>query len=1158
MTLAAKPLDSVSLDDRYAVTHGRVLLTGTQALVRLPMMQRQRDAAAGIETACFVSGYRGSPLGGVDQALWGARKFLEQNRITFQPGVNEDLAATAVWGSQQVGLFPGARYDGVFAMWYGKGPGVDRSGDVLKHGNAAGSAAKGGVLLLAGDDHACKSSTLPHQSEYAFMDASIPVLNPAGIQDIIDFGLFGWAMSRYSGCWVALKTVTETVDSSASVIVDPLLPRIVLPNDFEMPPGGLNIRWPDSPLDQEYRLHKWKLYAALAFARASKLDRIVIDSPTPRLGIVTTGKSYLDVRQAFDDLGIDEAHAAAIGIRLYKVGMSWPLEREGIRHFAEGLEEVLVIEEKRAVIENQFKEQLYNWREDVRPRIVGKFDENRDWIMPSTGELTPAQIARVIAQRIARFHTSPRIADRLAFLEAKERQLATHTAAFERPPHFCSGCPHNTSTKVPEGSRATAGIGCHYMAVAMDRSTATFTQMGGEGASWIGQAPFTETRHIFANLGDGTYFHSGILAIRAAVASGVNITYKLLYNDAVAMTGGQPVDGSLSVADLTRQLDAEGVRKIVIVSETPESYATRAGIAAGVAIHHRDELDAVQRELREIAGVTVLIYDQTCAAEKRRRRKRGKLADPLKRIFINEAVCEGCGDCSTQSNCLSVVPVETELGSKRAIDQYSCNKDYSCVNGFCPSFVTVLGGALKKPAPEAMAPARVALPEPKLPPLDRPYGLLVAGIGGTGVVTIGALLAMAAHLDGRAVTVLDMTGLAQKGGAVFSHIRIARAEAELHAVRIAAGDADLLLGCDLVVAASPESLAKLRSGKTRAVVNAHRTITGAFTRNPDLTFPAAEMQRQIVEATGGEATELLDATLLATRLLGDSIGTNLFMLGFAYQKGLVPVSAAAVERAIALNGAAVDFNRAAFAWGRRAALDRDGVERAAAPREAAPVVAAGLDAIVGRRVELLTAYQNGAYAARYERLVRRVETAERERTGRHGLAEAVARSLYRLMAYKDEYEVGRLYSDGSFRRRLAAQFEGDYTLQFHLAPPLLAERDPRTGHLKKRIFGSWMLPLFAMLARLKFLRGTVFDIFGYSDERRRERRLIGEYEAVIDELLSRLDRDNHALAVAIARLPEGIRGFGHVKEANLTTIKAEETRQLAQFRAPSIDAAAAE
>ena len=743
-------LRAVTLDDKYVLDRGRVYLTGTQALVRLPMMQRQRDVAAGLNTGCFISGYRGSPLGGLDQALWGARRFLERNHIRFQPAINEELGATAIWGSQQLGLFPGAKYDGVFAMWYAKGPGVDRSGDALKHGNSAGSAPHGGVLLLAGDDHTCKSSTLAHQSEYAFMDACIPVLNPSGVQEILDLGLYGWAMSRYSGCWIAFKTIAETVDSSASVDIAPERTRIVSPEDFEMPPGGLNIRWPDQPLEQEYRLHKYKLYAALAFARANRLDRIVIDSPSPRFGIVTTGKSYLDVRQALDDLGIDEAHAAEIGIRLYKVAMSWPLEREGIRHFAEGLEEILVVEEKRAVIENQFKEQLYNWREDVRPRVIGKFDENRNWILPSNGELTPAQIARVIAQRIGRFYTSPRIVERLAFLEAKERQLGGNVVPFARTPYFCSGCPHNTSTKVPEGSRAVAGIGCHYLAQFMDRSTATFTQMGGEGTPWIGQAPFTETPHIFANLGDGTYTHSGVLAIRAAVAAKVNITYKLLFNDAVAMTGGQPLDGGLSVPVLTRQLAAEGVGPIVVVTDEPDKYPLGVDFAAGVTVRHRDDLDMVQRDLRVMPGVSAIVYDQTCAAEKRRRRKRGRFPDPAKRVFINDLVCEGCGDCSKTSNCLSVVPVETEFGRKRAIDQSSCNKDYSCVEGFCPSFVTVHGGGLKKGrAGDLGEDGLPALPEPAHPALDEPYGILVTGVGGTGVVTIGALLGMAAHLEGK-------------------------------------------------------------------------------------------------------------------------------------------------------------------------------------------------------------------------------------------------------------------------------------------------------------------------------------------------------------------------------------------------------------------------
>ncbi len=1149
-------LRAVTLDDKYLLDRGRIYLSGTQALVRLPMMQRQRDAAVGHNTGCFISGYRGSPLGGFDQALWQARRFIEKNHIQFQPAINEELGATAVWGSQQLNLFSGAKYEGVFAMWYGKGPGVDRSGDAFKHGNAAGSSALGGVLLLAGDDHTCKSSTLAHQSEYAFMDACIPVLNPSGIQEILDFGLYGWAMSRYSGCWIALKTIAETMDSSASVELDPERVRIVLPEDFAIPPGGLNIRWPDQPLEQEYRLHKYKLYAALAFAGANRLDRIVIDSPRPRFGIVTTGKSYLDVRQALDDLGIDDAHAAEIGFRLYKVGMSWPLEREGIRHFAEGLEEILVVEEKRAVIENQFKEQLYNWREDVRPRVIGKFDEERNWILPSTGELTPAQIARVVAARIGRFYTSPRIKERLAFLEAKERQLGGNVVPFARTPYFCSGCPHNSSTKVPEGSRALAGIGCHYLAQFMDRSTATFTQMGGEGVPWIGQAPFTETPHVFANLGDGTYTHSGVLAIRAAVAANVNITYKLLFNDAVAMTGGQPIDGGLTVPVLTRQLAAEGVRPIVVVTDEPDKYPAGTDFAAGAMIRHRDDLDAVQRELRALKGVTAIVYDQTCAAEKRRRRKRGRFPDPAKRVFINDLVCEGCGDCSRTSNCLSVVPVETEFGRKRAIDQSSCNKDYSCVEGFCPSFVTVHGGSLKRPPAGDFDEAGLAdLPEPARPVLGEPYGILVTGVGGTGVVTIGALLGMAAHLEGKGCTVLDMTGLAQKGGAVYSHVRIAERPEQIHAVRIAAGNARLLLGCDLVVAASADALSKLEPGHSRAIINSHEIITGDFTRNPDLVFPTGAMERSIAEATGPENAEFVDATRLATGLFGDSIASNLFMLGYAYQKGLVPLSAEAIERAIELNRVAVAFNQGAFRWGRRAAADPVLVERRATPPSATPAShrqSETLDEVIERRVRFLTDYQDAAYAGRYLARVARMRAAETAcRPGNTTLTEAVARALFRLMAYKDEYEVARLYTQSDFLQRVARQFDGRYELHFHLAPPILGNRDPRTGHLRKREFGPWMLSVFRLLAGLRRLRGTRFDIFGRSDERRTERRLIGEYEAVIDEIIAKLSSANHAVAVELAALPLEIRGFGHVKEANLARVKAKEANLRIRFRSPA-------
>ena len=1155
-------LVAVTLDDKYVLDEGRIYLTGTQALVRLPMMQRQRDKAAGLNTGGFISGYRGSPLGGLDQALWSARRFLERHHIHFQPAINEELGATAIWGSQQINLFPGSKYDGVFALWYAKGPGIDRSGDALKHGNAAGSASHGGVLLLAGDDHTCKSSTLPHQSEYAFMDAGIPVLNPSGVQELLDLGLYGWALSRYSGCWVAFKTIAETIDSSASVVIGPDRVEIVQPVDFEIPVGGLNIRWPDQPLEQEYRLHKYKLYAALAFARANRLDRIVIDSSRPRFGIVTTGKSYLDVRQALDDLGIDEAQAADIGIRLYKVAMSWPLEREGIRHFAEGLEEILVVEEKRAVIENQLKEQLYNWREDVRPRVIGKFDENRNWILPSNGELTPAQIARVIAERLARFHTSSRIAERIAFLDATERQLGTNVVPFHRTPYFCSGCPHNTSTKVPDGSRALAGIGCHYLAQFMDRSTATFTQMGGEGAPWIGQAPFTETPHVFANLGDGTYTHSGVLAIRASVAAKVNITYKLLFNDAVAMTGGQPIDGGLTVPALTRQLAAEGVGRIVVVTDEPDKYPSSADFVRGATVRHRDDLDAVQRELREIAGVTAIVYDQTCAAEKRRRRKRGRFPDPAKRVFINDLVCEGCGDCSKTSNCLSVVPVETEFGRKRSIDQSSCNKDYSCVEGFCPSFVTVHGGTQKQRKGGGVGEDTLpALAEPAQLALDEPYGILVTGVGGTGVVTIGALLGMAAHLEGKGCTVLDMTGLAQKGGAVYSHVAIARRPDEIHAVRIAAGGARLLLGCDLVVSASQDALSKLEFGHSRAIVNSHETITGDFTRNPDLTFPNRAMRRSIAEAAGEDNVEFLDATDLATGLLGDSIASNLFLLGFAYQRGLVPVSAEAIERAIALNCVAIDFNQAAFRWGRRAAVDPELVQARAIPPAAAPPshrLSDTLDDVISRRVAFLTKYQDVAYAARYAARVGRVREAEAAcLSGETELTQSIARSLFKLMAYKDEYEVARLYADTDFLQRIAERVEGPYKLNFHLAPPLLGERDPETGHLRKRSFGPWMLPVFRVLARLRRVRGTPFDIFGRSEERRLERRLIGEYEVLVDEILACLSPANHHIAVELSSLPLEIRGFGHVKQANLAHVKARQEVLLVRFRT-QLHAAAAE
>jgi len=1135
-------LAKFTLEDKYSLPSGRVFLNGTQALVRLTLMQKARDEKDGLNTACFVSGYRGSPLGMVDKEFWRAAPITAKANVRFQPGINEDMAATAIWGTQQTHLYEDATVDGVYAMWYGKGPGIDRSGDVFRHGNMAGTSPQGGVLVVAGDDPACKSSTVPSQSEYAFIDAQIPILNPSSVQEIIDYGQIGWALSRYAGVWVGLKAITETMDSSASVSVDPERVRIVIPEDFEMPEGGLHIRWPDLPLEQERRLQQHKMYATLAFAKANKLDRIVIDSPNPRLGIVTTGKSYLDVMQALDDLGIDQDYAAELGLRIYKVGMPWPLERDGVREFADGLEEILVVEEKRAVIENQLKEQLYNWREDVRPRVVGKFDEKGDWVLPSAFELSPARIARVIAARLERFITSPRIIERLAFLEQKEKELeATTPTDITRTPYFCAGCPHNTSTVVPAGSKAAAGIGCHYMVTWMDRDTVTFTQMGGEGANWNGLAPYVETDHMFVNLGDGTYFHSGLLAIRAAVSAKVNVTYKILYNDAVAMTGGQPHDGPLDVSIITRQVSAEGARRIVVVSDQPDKYPKDSNFAAGVTFHHRDELELVQRQLRQVEGVSIMVFDQTCAAELRRRRKRGLAIDPDQRIFINEAVCEGCGDCGVKSNCVAITPLETPFGRKRAIDQSSCNKDFSCVKGECPSFVSVSGGTVRKTTGEGVGSVTFPdLPTPELPSIDTPYSIIVTGIGGTGVVTIGALLGVAAHLEGKGVSVLDQTGLAQKNGAVMSHIRLATSPEDIYAARLSAGSANLLLGCDLVTSGGFDSLGKLSGKQTRAVINSHRTMTAAFTNNPDLEFPDQRLRKDIIETT--LEADFIDASALATGLLGDSLASNLFTVGYAFQKGWLPLSGEAIEQAIIINGVAIDFNKHAFIWGRRAAHDLAAVKALLGPvaeNKAAPTP----DQIMDLRISELTAYQNPAYARRYSELVARMEKIEAEKTpGLTGLSEAVGESYFKLLATKDEYEVARLFSDGRFAKRLAEQFEGPVTLKFHLAPPLLGPR--------KRIYGPWMMAAFKVLAGLKGLRGTAFDIFGYAAERKLERRLIRDYETLLGEIAGALSPDNHACAIALAAHPMSIRGFGSVKASAARKADTERQRLLEEFRNP--------
>ncbi|MSO69163.1 MAG: indolepyruvate ferredoxin oxidoreductase family protein [Alphaproteobacteria bacterium] len=1159
-------LAAVSLDDKYTLDHGQVFMTGTQALVRLPMLQHARDRAAGLNTACYISGYRGSPLGNLDRALVQIKTHLKAHNIHFQPGVNEDLAATAAWGTQQLGLFPGTKYDGVFTLWYGKGPGVDRSMDALKHANNAGTAAKGGVLALAGDDHVCASSTLPHQSEFDFMAANIPVLNPAGVQEFLDFGLYGIALSRYSGLWVGFICVAETVDSSAIVSLDPDRVTIRLPDDYAMPDGGLNIRWPDPPLEQERRLHEHKMGAALAFVRANGLDRTVIDGPARRIGLVTTGKSYLDVRQALDLLGLDEAGAAALGLSLYKVGMSWPLEPQGAMAFASGLEELIVIEEKRSLIETQLKEILYPLPTGRRPRIVGKEDAHGQTLFPVVHELNPVMIARAIAARLPNVPEANAARQRLVVIEAEEEARAVLSGGkrIERVPYFCSGCPHNTSTKVPEGSRALAGIGCHYMAQWMDRETDTYTQMGAEGATWIGQAPFTETRHIFQNLGDGTYFHSGLLAIRAAVSAKVNMTYKILFNDAVAMTGGQPMDGPLNVAMITNQLRAEGITRIAVVTDEPGKYPFSNGFADGTTVHHRDELDTVQKELREVEGVSALVYDQMCATEKRRKRKRGTLDDPPWRVVINPDICEGCGDCSYQSNCLAVVPVETELGRKRAIDQSACNKDFSCIKGFCPSFVLVKDGQLIKTGRtqrDDFAARVEALPEPEKPLLAEPYGIVIAGVGGMGTVTIGALLGIAARLENKGATVIDKIGLAQKFGAVTCHVRLATSQDVLHAPRIAIGGASLLLGADLLTTATPDVIARLGAGRSHAIINSHEAVTGDFTRKPDLSLPGAELHKVIDGATGRGRTDFIDLTRMATALLGDAIMTNPLLLGLAYQKGLIPLSAEAIERAMELNEVSVETNQRAFRWGRLAAHDPDYVARAlgAVSGGVAPKLAQTLDEVVEFRAKELTTYQNAGYAKRYRALVEQVRSVEaKQAPGFTGLADAVARGYHKLLAYKDEYEVARLYTDGRFAKQIAGQFEGRFKLLFNLAPPLIASRDPVTGHLKKRVFGPWMGLAFQVMARLKGLRGTPFDVFGYTAERRMERRLIGEYEKIVARLLASLEPDKHALAVEIATLPLEMRGFGHIKEANVARAQGEEARLIALYERPIVRASAAE
>ena len=1182
----AHALETVTLDDKYALETGSAFMSGVQALVRLPILQQVRDQRAGKNTAGFISGYRGSPLGGYDQALVRAEKHLKAHNIVFQPGVNEELAATALWGTQQLGFAPPGsnRFDGVFGIWYGKGPGVDRCGDVFKHANMAGTTPWGGVIAVAGDDHMSKSSTAAHQSDHIFKACGTPVFFPASVQEILDLGLHAWAMSRFSGVWAGMKTIQEIVESSAAVSLDPHRVQIKVPTDFQLPSGGLHIRWPDQPLEQEARLFHYKWYAALAYLRANRLNYNVIESADDRLGLIASGKAYNDTRQALMDLGLDEAACKRAGIRLHKVGVVWPLEAQTTREFATGLQEILVIEEKRQIIEYQIKEELYNWRADVRPNVLGKFNEGSDalgggeWSMANptantllraNADLSPAIIARAIAQRLKKLGVPAdlqvRIDAQLALLQAKEHAMQTISVQAERQPWFCSGCPHNTSTRVPEGSRAMAGIGCHFMSVWMDRATVGFTQMGGEGVPWVGQQPFSTQRHMFANLGDGTYFHSGLLAVRQSIAAGVNITYKILYNDAVAMTGGQQVGERAqghSVAQIAQSVQAEGAQEVVVVTDDPQKYAG-VRLVAGVSVHPREELDAIQRELRDIEGTTVIIYDQTCATEKRRRRKRGMLADPARRVFINELVCEGCGDCGVQSNCLSVEPVETEFGRKRRINQSTCNKDFSCIKGFCPSFVTVEGGQVRKkvgPAP-VKAEFSSVLPEPDpVSSQEAPggvWGIVVAGVGGTGVITIGQLLGVAAHLEGQGIVTQDAGGLAQKGGATWSHVLIAAKQEMISTSRVSMAAADLIIGCDPVVTASRETVLRMCQGRTWVAINSQGTPTAASVANLNWRDASQACVDAVAAAVGAGAVGAFNADRAATLLMGDSIYTNPMLLGYAWQKGWIPLQKASLIRAIELNAVAVEQNKAAFELGRRAAHEPQAIERACAADKVVRLGRrTGLEDLIARRVEFLSGYQDAAYAQCYQAFVQRVRDVE-QGWGKQDLAltEAVARNLFKLMAYKDEYEVARLHTDPAFLARIDAMFEGEYRLVHHLAPPLLAKKDAQ-GHLQKRPYGPAVRIAFRVLARLKGLRGGWLDIFGKTAERRQERALIVEYRAGVEEILGVLghgqggDAAGYACALELARSPEQIRGFGHIKERNVALFRSQWSAQMARFHSP--------
>lgn len=1134
-----------TLADCFERQEGRVFMTGTQALARIMLDQARRDRERGWATSGFVSGYRGSPLGGVDKTFWALGKRLAEERILFQPAINEDLAATAVLGAQQAHLDPHASTDGVFSMWYGKGPGVDRSGDALKHGNAYGSAPKGGVLVIAGDDHGCVSSSMPHQSDVAFMSWFMPTLNPASVGEYQEYGEFGFALSRFSGTWVGFKAVSETVESGRSIMLAP--DRVFRQPDFTAPVGGLHIRLGDLPsTDIETRIAS-KLQAVTAFVEANPLDRSIYQIQDARYGIVTTGKAHLDTMEALRLLGLDESRCRALGIDIYKVGMVWPLARRDAFRFAGGKQELLVIEEKRGIIESQLKEHLYDFPGEKPQCMVGKHDETGAPLVPWIGELSPRSLLPVIARRLDAIFPGQGFGERATGLtDVAAPRLVVGGAT--RTPYFCSGCPHNTSTKVPDGSHAASGIGCHVMASWMDRETTGFAQMGGEGVPWTSASLFNGGKHIFQNIGEGTWYHSGSLAVRQAVAAETNITFKILFNDAVAMTGGQPVDGPISPDAIAWASRAEGVQRIAIVSDDVGKF-DRAKFPQGTTFDDRSVLDSVQRELREIPGVTILIYEQACATEKRRKRKRGKLEDPNRFVVINDLVCEGCGDCSVESNCLSVEPKKTPLGTKRQINQSSCNKDFSCLNGFCPSFVTVEGGSRSKKATADADFAGLAadLPAPDLPALDTPFDLLVTGVGGTGVITVGAVIAMAAHLEGRGSSVLDFTGFAQKFGTVLSYLRISRDPADIHQVRIDTASADAVIGCDAVVSSSPKASAHYADG-TRMVLNLAEMPTGDLVLDRDADLRIDARAAIIRDCLGPDNLDALDANRIADALLGDPVFANVILMGVAWQRGLVPVGIDALKKAFVLNGVAFEANWNAFCIGRLMAATPDRLSHHLSDE---PDAVETTQDIIAYRTDFLASYQDQAYADRYRATLRRF--ADAMPYWSDDIHQATARSLFKLMAIKDEFEVARLHLDPSFTQDIADAFEGPVKLRYHLAPPLLAFSTDDRGRPRKRQFGAWIRAVFWVLSRTRRIRGTAFDPFRFDKDRRLDRAVLTWFEELLIELPGRAHDIGESTLQAIVAAPMNIRGYGPVREAAIERVRAEVARRLRSAPSPSDD-----